>query len=413
MDTYDVCIVGAGVVGCAIARELGHRYQDSPLRIAVFEQRERAGEETSGRNSGVLHSGIHEHPRSLKGRLALEGSALAVSYALQHGIPLLRTGMLIAISWEDVRRGLWREVSMLRRLWVNAWKAKIPVSVVTPRGLRAWEPNLHTCGGIVIPSVCVIDPLAFVQSLRADSEATGAEFAFNNRVIGIDEDAASYIVTTDRKKIRAACLINAAGLYADDIASLALHHKKYTIYPLRGEYYEVISPEKKSLIGRLVYPALPREATGKGIHFSPRPNGQLFVGPNEVAVRGKTDYMSQKTPPGMFIETLQKFLPALDERDLRWAYSGIRPCVMTGDRRKSDFIVAVDREDPPLINLVGIESPGLSAALALARHVCDLSCVQRRFGPLRSRSLSTPRNVEVAVVPLPQRATPGAASSQE
>ena len=138
MDTYDVCIVGAGVVGCAIARELGHRFQDSPLRIAVFEQRDRAGEETSGRNSGVLHSGIHEHPRSLKGQLALEGSALAVSYALQHGIPLLRTGMVIAISWEDIRRGLWREVSMLRRLWVNAWKAKIPVSVVTPRGLRAW-----------------------------------------------------------------------------------------------------------------------------------------------------------------------------------------------------------------------------------------------------------------------------------
>ena len=256
---------------------------------------------------------------------------------------------------------------MLRRLWVNAWKAKIPVSFVTPRGLRAWEPNLHTCGGIVIPSVCVIDPLAFVQSLRADSEATGAEFAFNNRVIGIDEDAASYIVTTDRKKIRAACLLNAAGLYADDIASLALHHKKYTIYPLRGEYYEVISPEKKSLIGRLVYPALPREATGKGIHFSPRPNGQLFVGPNEVAVRGKTDYMSQKTPPGMFIETLQKFLPALDERDLRWAYSGIRPCVMTGDRRKSDFIVAVDREDPLDMSATSLASRDALARLVLAR----------------------------------------------
>ena len=123
---------------------IGRRHR--PLRIAVLEQRERAAEETSGRNSGVLHSGIHEHPCSLKGRLAREGSALAVSYALQHGIPLLRTGMVIAISWEDVRRGLWREVSMLRRLWVNAWKTNIQMSFVTPRGLRAWEPNLHTCG---------------------------------------------------------------------------------------------------------------------------------------------------------------------------------------------------------------------------------------------------------------------------
>ena len=388
MKTYDVCIVGAGVVGCAIARELGCRQRDSPLRIVVFEQHERVGEETSRRNSGVLHSGIHEHPRSLKGQLAREGSALAVSYALQHGIPLLRTGMVIAISWEDVRRGLWREVSTLRRLLVNAWRTNIRVSFVTPSGLHAWEPNLRSCGGIIIPSVSVIDPLAFVQSLRTDSEATGTEFAFNNRVISIDEEATAYVVTTDRQRIRAACLINAAGLHADDIAALALHNKKYTISPLRGEYYELVTPEKKGLIGHLVYPALPPHATGKGIHFSPRPNGQLFVGPNEVAIQDKTDYTSHKTPPGVFVEALQKFLPALTERDLSWAYSGIRPRVVAADGRKSDFIVSVDREDPPLINLVGIESPGLSAALALARHVSDLSCIQRHFHPIGSHTPS-------------------------
>ncbi|TMQ26565.1 MAG: FAD-dependent oxidoreductase, partial [Nitrospirae bacterium] len=182
MNMYDVCIVGAGVVGCAIARELMHRRWDTPLRVVVLEQHDGVAEETSGRNSGVLHSGIHEHPCSLKEQLAREGSALAVSYALEHGIPLLRKGMVIAISWDDVRRGLWREVSTLRRLFVNAWRTNIRVSFVTPSGLRAWEPNLRACCGIVIPSVSVIDPLAFVQSLRTDSEATGAEFAFNNRV---------------------------------------------------------------------------------------------------------------------------------------------------------------------------------------------------------------------------------------
>jgi L-2-hydroxyglutarate oxidase LhgO len=389
MNTYDVCIVGAGVVGCAIARELMHRRWDTPLRVVVLERHDRVAEETSGRNSGVLHSGIHEHPCSLKGQLAREGSALAVSYALEHGIPLLRTGMVIAISWEDVRRGLWREISMLRRLWVNAWKTNTRVSFVTPSGLRAWEPNLHACCGIIIPSVSVIDSLAFVQSLRTDSEATGAEFAFNNRVIGINEDAAAYIITTDRQRIRAACLINAAGLYADDIATLALRYKKYSICLVRGEYYELVTPEKKSLIGRLVYPALPPQSTGKGMHFGPRPNGQLFVGPNEVAIQDKTDYTSRKTLPSVFVEALQKFLPALNEGDLKWAYSGIRPCVMTGHGRKSDFIIAVDSESPPLINLVGIESPGLSAALALARHVAELLCMQTRFNRSRGRSLSS------------------------
>jgi L-2-hydroxyglutarate oxidase LhgO len=143
----------------------------------------------------------------------------------------------------------------------------------------------------------------------------------------------------------------------------------------------MVTTSKQRLISRLVYPALPPKATGKGVHFSPRPNGQLFVGPNEVAVENKSDYLSQKTPPGEFVEALRKFLPVLEESDLRWSYSGIRPCVMTGQREKSDFIVAVDRETPLLVNLVGIESPGLSAALALARHVSDLPIIQQRFGP--------------------------------
>jgi L-2-hydroxyglutarate oxidase LhgO len=287
--------------------------------------------------------------------------------------------MVIAISREDIRRGLWREISMLRRLWINAWKTRIRMSFVTPSGLRRWEPNLRACCGIVIPSVCVIDSSAFVQSLRTESQSAGAQFAFNNRVIGIENEANAYVITTDHQRLRATCLINAAGLYADDVAALALRYNKYTIRPLRGEYYEVMPPGKKGLIGRLVYPALPPRATGKGIHFSPRPNGQLFVGPNEVAVQDKADYTSQRTPPGLFIEAVQKFLPVLEESDLRWAYSGIRPCILTGTRRKSDFIVSVDNEDPLLINLVGIESPGLSAALALARHVSDLPCIQRCF----------------------------------
>jgi len=124
---------------------------------------------------------------------------------------------------------------------------------------------------------------------------------------------------------------------------------------------------------------LPPGATGKGIHVSPRPNGRLYIGPNEVAVQDKTDYTSRKTPPGLFAEAVQKFLPALDERDLSWAYSGIRPRVETTSRSKSDFIVSVDREDPLLVDLIGIESPGLSAAMALARHVCDLPPFQKRF----------------------------------
>lgn len=378
-DRYDVCIIGAGVVGCAIAREFMARRRPAPARLLVLEQHERPGEETSGRNSGVLHSGIHEAPFSLKARLAHEGCRSAAAYALERGIPLLRTGMLIVVSKEDIRRGLWREISMLRRLWVNAWRTNTRVRFMTPSALRAWEPQVRASCGIAIPTVSVIDSQAFVQSLKTESEAAGVEFAFGNRVVGIEATGGSYLVSTDRQQIRVACLINAAGLYADDMASLALHHDKYTIRPLRGEYYEWMMPEKAGSVGRPVYPALPPGATGKGIHVSPRPDGRLYVGPNEVSVQDKADYTSHKTPPGLFAEAVQKFLPALDERDLSWAYSGIRPRVETTSRSKSDFIVSVDREDPLLVDLIGIESPGLSAAMALARHVCDLPSLQRRF----------------------------------
>ena len=147
MNSYDICIVGAGVVGCAIARELGRRRWDRPLRIVVLERNQTAGIETSGRNSGVLHTGIHENPYSLKARLAHEGSAMAVSYATERGLPLLNTGMIIAVAWEDIRRGLWKEAASLRRLWFNAWKTRTKFTFVTSSGLRTWEPHLRACCG--------------------------------------------------------------------------------------------------------------------------------------------------------------------------------------------------------------------------------------------------------------------------
>jgi glycerol-3-phosphate dehydrogenase len=140
-----------------------------------------------------------------------------------------------------------------------------------------------------------------------------------------------------------------------------------------------MTSEKACRVGRPVYPALPPGATGKGIHLSPRPDGRLYIGPNEAPVQDKADYTSHKTPPGVFAEAVGKFLPALEERDLRWAYAGIRPRVDTNSRSKGDFIVSVEREDPLLVDLIGIESPGLSAAMALARHVCDLPSLQKRF----------------------------------
>ncbi len=381
MQSYDIGIVGAGVVGCAIARELAGRRWDRPLRIIVLESHATAGLETSARNSGVLHSGIHENPDSLKGRLAREGSELAIAFALRHRLPLLRTGMIIAVSWEDILRGLWREASSLWRLWGNARRAKIVTTWLSPSGLRRWEPHLRAAFGIAIPSVAVIDSTAFVQALQTEAASAGVHFAFDQRVTQIDMASSAFRLATNRQGWEVGCLINAAGLYADDIAALAMPRKTYALAPVRGEYYEIVTERTKRLISRLVYPALPAGSVGKGIHFSPRPNGRMYLGPNTSAASGKTDYESNRTPPELFVQAVQKFLPELTVDDLRWAYAGIRPRLSPAASHagKDDFVIATDRDDPPLVNLIGIESPGLSAALAIARHVADLPAIQRRL----------------------------------
>lgn len=381
MHSYEIGVIGAGVVGCAIARELAARRWDRPVRIIVLEAQGAAGTETSARNSGVLHSGIHEDPDSLKGRLAREGSGLAVAFAQRHRLPLLSTGMVIAVSWEDIRRGLWRETHSLWRLWRNARKAKIATRLLSPSGLRRWEPHLHAAFGIAIPSVCVIDSTALVHALQAEAASAGVRFAFNNRVVTIETASSSYRLTTAQERIEVSCLINAAGLYADDMAALAMPTKPYAIAPLRGEYYEIVSKRTKGLIHRLVYPALPAGSVGKGIHFSPRPNGRMYLGPNASSVCSKIDYETHKTPPEVFVQAVKKFLPELEVDDLQWAYAGIRPRIRPDPLHgmKDDFVIAIDHEDPPLVNLIGIESPGLSASLAIGRHVADLPPIQRRF----------------------------------
>ena len=385
MPSYEIGIIGAGVVGCAIARELSARRWDRPVRILVLEAHGAPGTETSARNSGVFHSGIHEDPDSLKGRLAREGSELAVAFAQRHRLPLLSTGMVIAVSWEDIRRGLWRETNSLWRLWRNARKAKIATRLLSPSGLRRWEPNLRAAFGIAIPSVCVIDSTAFVHAVQAEAASAGVHFAFDNRVVTIEMVSSSYRLITTQQTIEVSCLINAAGLYADDMAALAMPTKTYAIAPLRGEYYEIVSERTKGLIHRLVYPALPAGSVGKGIHFSPRPNGRMYLGPNASPVSSKTAYETHKTPPEVFVQAVKKFLPALEVSDLQWAYAGIRPRIRPNPlhRVKDDFVIATDHEDPPLVNLIGIESPGLSAALAIGRYVADLPAIQRRFA-LRS-----------------------------
>jgi glycerol-3-phosphate dehydrogenase len=354
---FDVCIIGAGgIVGCATARELALH----GLSVAGIEQHPAACQETSGLNSRVIHSGFHEVPGTLKAELAREGSRLITSYAEQHGIGLLRTGMLIAIPHGGIRAGLWREADALWNLWRQGRRQNIHFHfVIGGGGIRRIAP-VHAVGGIFIPSVCVIDVEAVVESLTKDAKAAGAQFSYGSEVVGIDLLRSYHVIRTTRGAVEARVLINSAGLHAHEISQMA-GGPKYDIEFIRGDYFELKGGIERWGIRTLVYPAMPPRSRSKGIHFGPRTNGRLYIGPSATPA-------SQPAGKSVFLEAAQKFLPEVDNSDLEWAYFGIRPKRVTNDG-KSDFTIRLERTTPPLINFIGIDSPGLSASMGIAQFV--------------------------------------------
>jgi glycerol-3-phosphate dehydrogenase len=372
MEVYDVCIVGAGgVVGHAIARELALKHWS----VAGLEKHSLAAQETSGRNSRVIHSGFHEIPGTLKANLAREGSKLIVEYAKARHIKLLNTGMLIAVPYGALRDGLWKEGGALWNVWRGGRAQDIPFKFIfSSAGVRQLAP-IRALGGIFIPSVCVIDLEHLIASLEQDSKDAGAQFFYDNEVVKIEVAGSSYVVTTLSTQLRARILINSAGLSAHAISSMA-GGPQYAVEFLRGDYYEILGGVDAWNIRTLIYPAMPRGSPSKGVHFGPRTDGRLFIGPNAFPVRDQSPRDSDRTSKEVFLLAGRKFLPELTEHDLQWAYCGIRPKSAGLDGR-SDFIIRIDKTNPLLINLIGLESPGLSASLAIARHVARMVDVSR------------------------------------
>lgn len=367
MERYDVCIIGAGAVGCATAKELAANYPH--LSIAVIEKHGEPAMETSGLNSGVLHPSFHETPNTLKSRLSFRGHKLAKEYAKEKGIPLLECGMLITIPKGIPWKECLYEGRTLYELFRRNRKKELRFEMLGPAAIKRKEPNLNAWGGIFLSDVAIIDSKKFVSELAEDAKNTGVSFHYYNEVVSIETKPQGYIITTRAKNFYAGAIVNTAGLYADEIAKMA-GIPNYIIYPWRGEYYEITN-DKKNLLGRLVYPVTLSDSPFKGIHFSPRPDGRVFLGPSAKLVTAKNDYVLNREPPEKFLEVWRKLLPELEARDLEWEYSGIRAKLNAGVEN-SDFVISIDRKVPPLLNLVGIDSPGLSASMAIGEFAAQL-----------------------------------------
>jgi len=361
MELYDVCVIGVGgVVGSAIIRNLAAR----GLTVLGVERHDGPAREASGLNSRVIHSGFHEKPGTLKARLALAGSRMLLEYASAKGIPVLRTGMLIAVPRHAFRDGVWKEFGSVWRLWRGGRSHHIELRwMLSPRAVRRIAP-IAAAGGIFIPSVCVVNVEELIASFQRDAIKSNAVLHYSTPVDHIERRPDRYIVHTGGRQRVARLLINSAGASANVISRMA-GGPEYRLELIRGQYYELRGGIERWGIRTLVYPAVPPYSRSKGIHLGPRTDGRLFIGPDAEPAG------SPPAPKQVFVDAAKKFLPELTPDDLEYSCEGIRPKYMTG-KGASDFLIRLEGCSPPLINLIGIDSPGLSASMAIAKYVGDL-----------------------------------------
>jgi len=369
MDQANIVIIGGGVVGCAIACAVSARWQD----VFLLEQYPKLGMATSSRNSGVIHSGIYYPKNSLKARHCIEGNRLTYEFCEKHNVPFRRTGKLVVAA--DAHEE--EELAALKRKGED--NGVEGLRLIGPAEIRKREPHIAGAAAIEVPSTGIVSAEELVHAYARVAAGQGAEIVMHTRVISLEPGKETIrvgvLIGNEEgalgETIEARCVINAAGLYADEVAAL-LGNNSWKIYPVRGEYCE-IRGARASLINELVYPLPHAHGLSLGVHFTKTLWGTVLVGPTAMYVQGKDNYERDRLPIAAFAESAKTLLPEIAEKDLHLGYSGLRPKLVPPEGKGiADFVITRDPGVPQAIQLVGIESPGLTAAPAIAEYVAQL-----------------------------------------
>jgi len=369
MGQANILIIGGGVVGCAIARAVSERWQD----VFLVEQFPKPGMATSTRNSGVNHSGIYYPKNSLKARHCVEGNRLTYEFCKKHNVPFRHTGKLVVAANSHEEEEL---VALQKRGEENGVEG---LRIIGPVEIRVREPFIKGVTALDVPSTGIVSAEELVHAYARVATNQGANIVTRAQVVSLEPSRETIRVglrigdeeDSQRETIEAKCVVNAAGLFADEVAAL-LGNQSWRIYPVRGEYCEIRGPQSL-LIKNLVYPLPHSDGLSLGVHFTKTLWGTVLVGPTATYVEGKYNYEKNRLPISAFAESAKTLLPEIDERDLQLGYSGLRPkLVPPGGKGIADFVITRDSNVPQAIHLVGIESPGLTAAPAIANHVSQL-----------------------------------------
>ena len=373
IDLNDVIIIGAGGVGCAVARELA-RYE---LKITVLEKECDAAAGTSGRNSAVVHAGFNNRPGSMMAALCVEGNKGFEKLSRELGFPYRRTGkVLVAFDGEDMDI-LGR---ILRQGEENGCEG---LRLIDADELRERIPGTGGIGGMLSPGTAIFDPFTYCIALAENAIDNGVHFHFNSEVVSIGragsraEGAGSpagqmfSVATAAGERYEAPVLINCAGLGAGRISEMA-GVPGYRIYPCRGQYF-ILDKVADELLPVPVYPAPKPGIGGLGVHLTPTIDGNIIIGPSAEYIDDDADYACTEEVMEELFREAQMLLPAISRRHVIGNYAGIRPKLAPpGEGGYRDFVIREEESCPGLINLIGIESPGLTASLPIARMVCGL-----------------------------------------
>ena len=358
MKNFHIAIIGGGVIGSAIAREFS-KYN---LNIIVFEKGSDVASSTSKANSGVLHSGINSSPKSLKARFCIQGNKLIRSIANDLHVPIKWTGKYIIAKNEDERKEL---IKLKKNGIENNLKG---LKLIEAEEVKLNEPNIFCKYALWVPSAGITLPYLLTISLAENSVLNGVKFLLETKVNNIKNINNKFIIETNRGFFNSDFVINAAGLNCIDIVQM-LEEPDFNVYPCRGEYL-VLDKKYNSFVKKLIYP-IPMEKYGfLGVHITPTIDGNILLGPTSEYIEDIYDTKTTKEKINLILKEVKQIIPMIKDNAVINAYSGIRCKISSPDNNeKSDFRIENSDINPGLINLLGIESPGLTAAPAIAKEV--------------------------------------------
>jgi len=362
---FNVTIIGAGVIGLAVAEELSSHVRD----VLVVEKNHTIGQETSSRHSGVIHAGIYYPAGFSKARLCREGNRLLYEFCGKQNIPHRRMGKLIVTTDDDESDELWKIKNQAAENGIT------DLSFLSQRQIRSLEPEVSATAALFSPSTGIIDSHSLMRSFYINAGSNGALVVFNSEVTQVRLDNGHYEVEINGgdHRFQTRLAVNCAGLYSDKIAALVgidIDEVPYRLKYCKGSYYSV-SPSPK--LNHLVYPVPHAEKEGLGIHATPDLDGRVRFGPDTEYV-SRIEYTVDERKREQFYKSVRTYLPGIRRESLHPEMSGIRPKLQGPGEPYRDFVIKEERHPgyPGFINLIGIESPGLTASIPIARHVASI-----------------------------------------